>query len=358
MTLSIAICGTLQAAEAANPNINPRTQAVLDYFHTVCTNPDHRVLSGQFTGYGRRGGLAIIERIHERTGKRPALLGTDYVEPLRGDIQWKEANQTAVAYWRQGGLVTISAHLPSPANPAGRGLRDRDVNLDDLLQAGTDAHWRWIEQLDQVAAGLAELRDAGVVVLWRPLHEMNGDWFWWSGKDPDAFIRIWRHMFEYFSVTKGLDNLLWVYSPNHGDNTASYYPGDRFVDVVGLDAYTDHIDYDNILGYPEVAALSKPFGFTEYGPHDAHDPPGNYDYRRLLDGVVRHFPRACFFVSWYDRWSLARNAFVRELLSDPRMVNRDDLPSFADRAAGDAAIAPARQPDVAAPAATEYRSMK
>lgn len=355
----MAICGTLQAAEPANPNVNPRTQAVLEYFHTVCAGPERRVLSGQFAGYGRRSGLAIIARIHERTGERPALLGTDYVEPLRGSIQWKEANRTAIAYWSQGGLVTISAHLPSPANPGGRGLRDRDVNLDDLLQAGTDAHRRWIEQLDQVAAGLAELRDAGVVVLWRPFHEMNGDWFWWSGKDPDAFVRVWRHMFAYFSVTKDLDNLLWVYSPNHGDNTASYYPGDRFVDVVGLDAYTDHIDRDNIRGYPEVAALPKPFGFTEYGPHDAHDPPGNYDYRRLLDGIVQHFPRACFFVSWYDRWSLARNAFVKELLADSRTVNRDDLPPFADPAAGDAAIVAAgRRPGVAGPAAVEYRSMK
>jgi len=46
-----------------------------------------------------------------------------------------------------------------------------------------------------------------VVVLWRPFHEMNGDWFWWGGKDPDVFIQIWRHMFDYFTKTKDLDNL-------------------------------------------------------------------------------------------------------------------------------------------------------
>src|SRR5690606_22559194 len=142
---------------------------------------------------------------------------------------------------------------------------------------------------------------------------------------------------EYFSVTKSLDNLLWVYSPNHGDNTADYYPGDRYVDLVGLDAYTDFVDSGSIRGYRELASLPKPFGFTEYGPHGPHDPPGDFDYRRLLAGLVKHFRKACFFVSWYDRWSLAHNAFVRELLADPRVVNLGDLPWLADHAANPAA---------------------
>jgi mannan endo-1,4-beta-mannosidase len=74
-------------------------------------------------------------------------------------------------------------------------------------------------------------------------------------------------MFDYFSKTKGLDNLLWVYSPNHGNKTAAYYAGDHYVDVVGLDAYTDFVDPEHIKGYAEVAQIQKPFGFTEYGPH-------------------------------------------------------------------------------------------
>ena len=82
-------------------------------------------------------------------------------------------------------------------------------------------------------------------------------------------------MFEYFSTEKGLDNLLWVYAPNHGENTAKYYAGDRYVDIVGLDAYTDFIDPQHIKGYAEVAALPKPFGFTEFGPHGSQNPPGD-----------------------------------------------------------------------------------
>src|SRR5690349_8829219 len=111
------------------------------------------------------------------------------------------------------------------------------------------SHRRWLKELDRVAEGLEQLKKAGVVVLWRPFHEMNGDWFWWNGKDPDTFIKLWRQMFDYFTTTKQLDNLLWVYSPNHGKKTTDYYPGDRYVDIVGLDAYTDFVDPDHIKGY-------------------------------------------------------------------------------------------------------------
>ena len=73
---------------------------------------------------------------------------------------------------------------------------------------------------------------------------------------------------------RGLNNLLWVYGPNHGKKTADYYAGDGNVDIVGLDVYTDFVDPRHILGYPEAARLPKPFGFTEFGPHGPQNPPG------------------------------------------------------------------------------------
>ena len=181
--------------------------------------------------------------------------------------------------------------------------------------------------MELMAEGLKELKDAGVPVLWRPFHEMNGGWFWWGAKDPDTFIKVWRHMFDYFTTNKGLDNLLWVYGPNHGQNTAKYYAGDRYVDIVGLDAYTDFIDKAHIRGYDEVAALGKPFGFTEFGPHGSQNPPGDYDYRRFIEGIVKEFPKTTFFMSWNAKWSLASNNNVKELLSHSWVANREDLPA-------------------------------
>ena len=216
-----------------------------------------------------------------KTGHWPAMIGLDYADFAKGGLETKTVNRVAIEYARQGGLVTISAHLYNPANPKSRGPWEQGGDLKRLLTPGNEAHDRWMKELDIMAAGLKELQDAGVVVLWRPFHEMNGGWFWWGAKEPETFIRVWRHMFDYFTKTKGLNNLLWVYSPNHGDKTAAYYAGDRYVDIVGLDAYTDFVDPQHIRGYEAVAKLPKPFGFTEFGPFGPHNPPGNYDYRAL-----------------------------------------------------------------------------
>ncbi len=320
-------CGTGIAAEPANPKANAATRAVLNYFCDLSRRTEgKRILSGQFSDFGNGASLRIMERIHETTGHWPGLIGVDYADFPRGSLTTKVPNQVAIHYWKQGGLVTVMAHMYNPANPKGGGLRDKGVKLADLLAEGSDTHKRWMQQLDLAADGLLELKQAGVVVLWRPFHEMNGGWFWWGAQDFDAFIQVWRHMFHYFSDLKGLDNLLWVYGPNHGQNTARYYAGDSYVDIVGLDAYTDFIDPEHIRGYKELTALPKPFGFTEYGPFGSRNPPGDYDYRRFLRGIEQNFPKTCFFMSWNGKWSLATNQFTRDLLESPPILNREDLP--------------------------------
>lgn len=327
--VAVAFIGTdARAAEPANPNSSPEARAILNYFQELSDQTGgRRIVSGQFSDFGGGANLQIMERIHEKTGHWPGLIGVDYADFGRGSLTYKTPNRVAIDYWRQGGLVTVMAHLYDPANPKGGGLRDKGVDITDLLKDGTDTHRRWMEELDLIADGLKQLKDAGVVVLWRPFHEMNGDWFWWGAQKPGAFIAVWRQMFDYFTKTKGLDNLLWVYGPNHGRNTVTYYAGDHYVDIVGLDTYTDFIDRQHIKGYEEVAALPKPFGFTEFGPHGSRNPPGDYDYRRFIDGVEKAFPRTRFFMCWNARWSLATNEHTRELLDNPLLVNREDLPA-------------------------------
>ncbi|MFA5123227.1 glycosyl hydrolase [Zavarzinia sp.] len=333
LILALLFPPAVDAAPApANPRANAKTRAVLDFIGSLETRPDKHLLSGQFTNFGTLVSLELPEKIHQQTGHWPALIGVDYADfydsttAQRSNLAPRLPNQVAIAYWRAGGLVTVSAHLYNPANPDGGGLRDHGVDLAEVFMPGTATHQRWMQELDELAAGLQELREAGVVVLWRPFHEMNGRWFWWGKQDPAVFIRVWRYMFAYFSRIKGLDNLLWVYAPNHGTNAADYYPGDAYVDMVGLDAYTDFVDQSHIKGYAEMARLPKPFGFTEYGPHGARNPPGDYDYRRFIPDLKANFPRTTFFMVWNEKWSPANNPHARELYNDPWMVNREDLP--------------------------------
>ena len=326
LLLLVVTVGSAQAVEPANPKAAAKARAILNYLDRLPQRADGRLLSGQFTDCGPRAKLAMCEEIHEKTGHWPALIGLDYADFANSGLETKTVNRLAFEYARQGGLVTISAHLCNPANPKSRGPWEPGIDLETLLAPGGEVHDRWMKQLDIMAEGLKELQDADVVVLWRPFHEMNGGWFWWGAREPETFIRLWRQMFDYFTKTKGLNNLLWVYSPNHGNKTADYYAGDQYVDIVGLDAYTDFVDPQHIRGYDAVAKLPKPFGFTEFGPHGPHKPPGDYDYPRFLEGVQKHFPKTTFFLAWDGKWSIGQNRNAKQLLEHPWLVNREDLP--------------------------------
>ena len=84
-------------------------------------------------------------------------------------------------------------------------------------------------------------------VLFRLNNEMNGEWVWYSahliGKDTDLFIECWRYIYNKFKE-HGVDNLIWVWNPNEKsfpgyayNHYLNYYPGDEYVDIVGLTAY-------------------------------------------------------------------------------------------------------------------------
>jgi mannan endo-1,4-beta-mannosidase len=314
------------ATETADPKADPTARQVLKYIAGLHEPPQPRILSGQFTNYGTGARLKECEDTFHKTGHWPALIGLDYAEFGTGGLDYKNVDRIAIDYAKHGGLVTISAHLPNPANPRGGGINDKGVDLETLLTVGHPNHERWMRELDTLAAGLGVLQDANVTVLWRPFHEMNGGWFWWGDKPPASFIRLWRHMFDHFTRVKGLHNLLWVYGPNHGNKVTTFYPGDTYVDLIGLDAYTDFVDPDHIKGYDEITRINKPFGFTEFGPHGASDPPGTYDYREFLIGIRRNFPKTSFFLAWHNNWSLSRNHHGKELLANPTIINRDQLP--------------------------------
>ncbi len=212
--------------------------------------------------------------------------------------------------------------------------------MADLYTPGNDAYDMWHADMDRKAGWLDELQDADVVVLWRPLHEMNGCWMWWCCRDQTKFVNVWRHMFDYFTDTKGLNNLLWVYAPNRGPVTYAaeyYYPGDDYVDIVGLDYYLDSGDLDLIgeRGWPELKALGKPMALTEFGPTGWLPGCGNggphipkvrcYDYGSLMDKIRELCPEVRYFLAWGEDYSMVRQNNADELLDDSWVITRQEV---------------------------------
>lgn len=109
----------------------------------------------------------------------------------------------------------------------------------DPSNALTEGTWEneiWKQDMATVIKYLTLLKDAGIPVLWRPLHEASGAWFWWGGKDAAAFKALWIEMFNELKAAS-LNNLIWVWTSCGDDN--DWYPGDAYVDVVARDLYGD-----------------------------------------------------------------------------------------------------------------------
>ncbi|CQR57486.1 glycosyl hydrolase [Paenibacillus riograndensis] len=149
---------------------------------------------------------------------------------------------SAIRWHQAGGIVTMSYHenLPGTA-PAWSNVSMSlsEADFAKYITPGTVQYKALIAELDKTAQSLKKLSNAGVPVLWRPYHEMNGGWFWWGQKS--SFSKLWNLMFDRYTAYHKLHNLLWVWSPNAknewSDEPADYYPGAGKVDVLALDIY-------------------------------------------------------------------------------------------------------------------------
>ena len=114
---------------------------------------------------------------------------------------------------------------------------EKDITLD-ILKGKYDGY------LDELAQ---KFNEYDYPVLFRPNNEMNGEWVLYCshkvGKDTDLFIDCWRYIYDKFE-NHGVDNLIWVWNPNEKsfpdfsyNNYLCYYPGNKYVDVVGLTSY-------------------------------------------------------------------------------------------------------------------------
>src|SRR5262245_50541620 len=112
LTMTVGACLAGHAAEPANLSASPQVRTILNYFHELSTRKEcRRILSGQFSDFGNGANLRIMERIQERTGRWPGLIGVDYADFGRGSLTYETPNRVAIEYWKQGGLVTVMAHL-------------------------------------------------------------------------------------------------------------------------------------------------------------------------------------------------------------------------------------------------------
>ena len=109
-----------------------------------------------------------------------------------------------------------------------------EFTLDDAVTDGTWANRFMKSDLEKIVPYLQQLQQANIPVLWRPLHEAAGKWFWWGNGSAASYVKLWRFMYDYFKA-KGINNLIWVWTSEKADS--DWYPGDDYVDIIGTDIY-------------------------------------------------------------------------------------------------------------------------
>ncbi|MFY1598341.1 glycosyl hydrolase [Micromonospora sp. WMMD737] len=327
----LSVIGRAEAHTVSPTNANASTASrnVLNWLAHLPNRGSNRIASGFFGGYSNSGfSMSQTEELRNATGQYPAFLSCDYGSgwatnsDITALVDWS-CNSSLKSWHSSGGLVTISVHAPSPANANGGGLNTPMSNFADLLNPGTPAGARWRSLMDKMAQGLQDLENAGVPVLFRPFHEVNGDWFWWGNRDPHTFRQVWQQMYGYLTTTKGLDNLIWVYSADFSrGNRTAYYPGAAYVDIVGMDAYDDDPQATGIQSaYTELVGLGKPFAFSEIGP----DSQGSFDYGRWITAFQQNYPLTTYFLAWNDGWGPARNRGAGTLFNNSWIANRGEV---------------------------------
>lgn len=311
-------------AEPADPDLVAPARTVLAYVRSL---PGEGWLVGQQENDDSVS--AKQSYIEDLTGKKPAIRGFDVAEYIVDPIE------AAVDAWHETGqLVTLSWHvrmphtesefdnvLDPPAEAAdGHPEYGGEADVEAVLTRGTDEHEWLMETLNWMADRLDPLAEREVPVLWRPYHEADGGWFWWSNAGPEKSCKLWERMFDHFVNERGLHNLVWVWSGSHELPDDSWYPGDECVDITGVDTYRNQVpDLDWGEQYRNVRDISatKPVALAECDelPHP--------------DDVRDEHPFV-WALPWHGSIRFNDEAHIRDVYEHPYTVTAGDLPAFPD----------------------------
>lgn len=243
-----------------------------------------KVAVGTMSNY--RFEMTEAEWVAAQTGKKPWLHCFDLIDLTGSNPQDYAAMQSNAAEWHAGGGVVAamwhwrdpskksSSFRPTPDEYGQQALFDLSEivagkNADGTYAYATDSE-EYKNILEDIAAAKAELQklaDAGIPVLWRPLHEASGAWFWWGAQGPDASKALWQLLRREMA---DLHNLIWVWTVQTSGSFGAelqWYPGDDAVDIVGVDVYEEtHGSFAEAFKFAaEVSGSKKAIALTECG---------------------------------------------------------------------------------------------
>ena len=254
----LALCSTgIAAAQTAKPVDPEATRETKALFRSLRKLSKKHTLFGHqhATEYGRgwynEGGRSDVKSV---TGSHPAVVGVDFSgfsgrSPDAIRRSRENLRKTVVDTYARGGITTIAWHFSNPVSPGGFYWVDSlSLPAVKFIVPGGEAHDEYKMILKGIGEWAHSIRGADgelIPVIFRPYHEFDGGWFWWGATHctPREFTSLWRFTVSYLRDSLGVHNFLYAFSPDNRflteEKFLERYPGDEWVDMVGMDNYGD-----------------------------------------------------------------------------------------------------------------------
>lgn len=267
---------TISKPALSNKDSDYNAKALYQY---LCESYGKQVLLGQHDTIGTS---AETDMIYKTTGKYPAIRFGDLMLATEKDSITTDTEMNIAMDWASNdGIVGYMWHWAAPDDKREYYADQTDfdikkavtkeniaqLSLEDIKKLQKDGKVSKecvavVQDIDTVSEKLSTLRDEGIAVLWRPLHEASNGDFWW-GNDKEAYKWLWKLMYERQTKYHKLNNLIWVWSAQNAD----WYVGDQYCDVLSCDVYDDgNKDAQvNIMLFLQSISKNKPIAMSECG---------------------------------------------------------------------------------------------
>jgi len=200
-------------------------------------------------------------------------------------------------------------------------------SISNALEEGTWENQVLMADIEVIAKQLKKLKDADVPVLWRPLHEAEGGWFWWGAEGPEPCVKLYRLLYDKLTNDYGLDNLIWVWTGYTFATSPAWYPGDDVVDIVGYDKY------NAADGQPNLSAITSTF-YSLVQSTDGHKmvAMSENDSIPSLDNLVSEKAAWLYFCPWYQGYLTSEQNnpadSLNEIYNSDYCITLDELPDL------------------------------
>ena len=288
-----------------------------------------------------------VAHVRSASQKTPAILGVDFMHATGKStteswfISYTEATLAmAKEIYDLGGIPTYSWHWRDPSQKTNSFYSGGDGPTDfDFTAACVDAlcaSWNtnsniykeMTRDIDIIAGYLKTLQTQGVAVLWRPLHEASGGWFWWGAKGAVPFKSLYKLVYDRLTNHHGLNNLIWVWNSDGSD--LSWYPGNDYVDIIGRDFYyyPRETNHASLIGEFEtiknVFGTSKMISLSEHGSVP-------YPENLIADGADWSY-----FMPWYGDYVTQDNSVSDwdKIMNHDYVITLEDMPGWANYSVG------------------------